>query len=116
MKRFNLAILPMLAFGAVGVAQAACVGPVVMGNCLSETFVRGYGSNNGYQGSSGQRYDYNLSDPGDRNNYSIDLDAQMRDLRDQGVNTNRQMDQLQGQFGGGVRNDTPSSGNRSGRQ
>lgn len=32
-----------------------------------------------YEGISGQRYQYDLSDPGDQIEYGLDLDAQMRD-------------------------------------
>lgn len=84
------------------VAQANCVGPVVNGQCLSGTEVRNYGSDSSYQGSSGQRYDYNLNNPADANRYSVDLDAQRRDQMRQ-YDTGRSMDQLRGQYGGGTR-------------
>lgn len=82
-------------------AQANCVGPVVNGQCLSGTEVRGYGSDSTYQGSSGQRYSYDLNNPADRNRYSTDTDAQRRDQMNQN-NIDSNMDRLRGQRGGGV--------------
>lgn len=46
-----------------------------------------------YESSTGHRYEYDLSDPGDQIEYSIDVDAQMRDL-DRGL----------GEYGGGIYN------------
>lgn len=86
------------------VAQANCVGPVVNGQCLSGTEVRGYGSDGSHEGSSGKRYDYNLNNPADANRYSVDVDAQRRDQMRQ-YDTGRSMDQLRGQDGGGIRSD-----------
>ena len=36
-------------------------------------------SNNSYKSDFGTSYQYDLSDPGDRVDYSVDVDAQMRD-------------------------------------
>ena len=96
----------LLAFGAflcfVGSASANCVGPVVSGKCLSGTQVQGYGDqpSANYQGNSGTSYQYNLSNPVDRNAYRVDLDAQRRDQ----LNTSpgRVQDRSSGQYGGGV--------------
>jgi len=54
-----------------------------------------------YQGSSGSTYQYDLNNGSDRNSYSIDLDAQRRDLMHIGVG--RSQDRLRGQNGGGIR-------------
>jgi len=89
-------------------ASAGCVGPVVMGECLSGTSIPGYDSNSerNYQGSSGAQYQYDLSKPSDRNQYSIDLDAQRRDKMEAPYDAGRQLDQLQGQRGGGYRSNS----------
>lgn len=89
-------------------SHAGCVGPVVNGKCLSGTEVQGYnyGStninslNSGYESNSGTRYQYDLSNPGDRNRYSIDLDAQRRDQMNR--NIRRDMDRSSSQYGGGI--------------
>lgn len=88
-----------LSFASTAVAE--CVGPVVQGQCLSGTSVRGYGSDPGYQGSSGSRYQYDLKNPVDSNRYSIDLDAQRRDRQEGIYDAGRNLDQLRGQYGGG---------------
>lgn len=100
---FTNVITSFLLFGLAAPAKAECVGPVVMGKCVSGTSVRGFdnGSNNGYQGSSGTRYDYNLNNPVDRNQYNIDLDAQRRDQQSGTFDAGRRLDQRQGQAGGG---------------
>jgi len=60
-----------------------------------------YGSsNNAYEGSSGARYQYDMSNPSDRLNYGVDLDAQMRDQLS--VDPSRGLDRGLGQFGGGI--------------
>lgn len=53
-----------------------------------------------YEGISGQKYQYDLSDPMDRMDYKMDLDAQMRDRinPDPGI----RMDQRMRQYGGGA--------------
>ena len=80
MKNVYMVVISMLFIGAMNTANAGCVGPNVMGNCASGTEIRGYGSSNdSYQGSSGQSYSYDLSNPADSNRYSIDVDAQRRD-------------------------------------
>lgn len=99
------AVASFLLFSLAAPAKAECVGPVVMGKCVSGTSVRGFdnGSNTGYQGSSGTRYDYNLNNSADRNRYNIDLDAQRRDQQSGKFDAGRSLDQLQGQSGGGYR-------------
>ena len=53
-----------------------------------------------YEGFSGTKYQYGLSDPSDRLDYQLDLDAQMRDR----INPNPgiQLDRGLGQYGGGA--------------
>ena len=53
-----------------------------------------------YESYTGTKYQYDLSDPMDRIDYSLDLDAQMRDR----INPNPMidMDQDMGQIGGGA--------------
>ena len=66
----------------------------------------GYNNNNddsNYEGSSGTKYQYDLSDPSDKLDYSIDLDAQMRDSLS--VDPSRTLDQGLGQYGGGIYDD-----------
>lgn len=56
---------------------------------------------NDYQGYSGTRYKYDLSNPMDKVQYDIDVNAQMKDkLNDwkPGV----QLDRGMGQYGGGI--------------
>ena len=63
---------------------------------------------NSYQGSSGQQYQYDMSNGNDRISYSTDIDAQQRDMQSnmqQGSSyQNTQQDQSIGQYGGGVYN------------
>ncbi len=61
------------------------------------------GSSSGYRGSSGSRYEYDLSNSADRGRYSIDLDAQRRDQMS--VDVGRNLDRLRGQQGGGFLTD-----------
>lgn len=107
MKRILSAVAPVLFFGCISVATAGCVGPTVMGECLSGTTVPSYGSDDGYRGSSGQTYDYDLNKPTDRNRYSIDLDAQRRDQLQGSLSSRRSLDRMQGQLGGGYRTSDP---------
>jgi hypothetical protein len=60
----------------------------------------------GYQGSSGQRYQYDMSSGSDRAAYSVDTDAQQRDYYNNmhDTNSNVQQDRSNGQYGGGVYN------------
>ena len=95
--------VPFLLFGFVSTVSADCVGPTVMGKCLSGTTVQGHGSDSSYQGSSGKSYDYNMSNPVDRNRYSTDSAAQIRDQRDGMYSPDRSRDQSRGQYGGGYR-------------
>lgn len=102
---FTSAVASFLLFSMAASVKAECVGPVVMGKCVSGTSIRGYdnGSNTGYQGASGTRYDYNLNNPADRNRYSIDQDAQRRDQQTGPFDAGRNLDRLQGQTGGGFK-------------
>ena len=54
-----------------------------------------------YKGSSGMQYQYDLSRPGDRIKYNLDIGAKMRDRinPDPRINIDRGM----GQFGGGAK-------------
>lgn len=53
-----------------------------------------------YEGLSGTKYKYDLSNPIDRMDYSLDLDAQMEDKLN--LNPEINMDRDFGQFGGGA--------------
>lgn len=90
------AILFAFQFGS---ASAKCVGSVINGKCHG-TEVYGSDDNSGYTGSSGTRYQYDLSKPVDRSSYSIDLDAQRRDQMN--LDPGRSMDRGMGQYGGGI--------------
>ena len=99
-------LLSSLVFCASAYANAGCVGPVVNGDCLSGTEVRGYdnGSNNsGYESNSGTRYEYDMGNPSDRNRYSTDLDAQRRDQMS--TDPSRYRDRNSGEYGGGIYDD-----------
>lgn len=64
-----------------------------------------YGSSGGYQGSSGNRYQYDLSNQNDRLNYNVDIGAQQRDNYNNvvnGTNGKVQQDHRNGQYGGGI--------------
>ncbi len=82
-------------------AEAAMIGTQYGSNS-------GSGNNGGYQSNSGQQYQYDMSNGNDRLNYSVDTDAQQRDMRSKlynpSANQNRQQDQSTGQYGGGVYN------------
>ena len=58
----------------------------------------------GYQGSSGNRYQYDMSSGNDRAAYSVDTAAQQRDYYNNLYDTSRsrQQDRSNGQFGGGI--------------
>lgn len=60
-------------------------------------------NNQRYQSNSGTQYQYNMSNPSDRVQYSTDTDAQMRDRMN--VNPYRSVDQKMGQVGGGIYED-----------
>ena len=81
-------------------AEAGCVGVVVNGVCQGANIGNG---NSAYQGSSGQQYQYDMSNANDRISYSTDLDAQRRDSYNSG-NPNTFIDKSTGQYGGGVYN------------
>ena len=54
-----------------------------------------------YEGMSGKKYQYDLSDPSDRLEYQMDLDAQMRDKLN--VDPSIDLDRDLGQRGGGAK-------------
>lgn len=54
-----------------------------------------------YKGSSGSRYQYDLSKPIDQIRYETDMKAQMRDYLS--VDPKRELDRDLGQYGGGIR-------------
>ena len=56
-----------------------------------------------YESSFGTRYEYDLSDPGDRIMYDVDPAAQLRDSID--VNPTRELERGIGEHGGGVLDD-----------
>ena len=83
--------------------SAKCVGSIIRGECYGTEIGVSDSSSSGYQGSSGSKYQYDLSNPSDRNSYSIDLSAQRRDQLD--VSPSRSLDSGLGQYGGGIYND-----------
>lgn len=107
MKTILIATATALIVGFLNTASAGCVGPVVMGECLSGTSVPGRDSDNdrGYKSSSGQRYDYNLNNPADQSRYSTDLNAQRRDQIQGMTSSKRELDRKKGQYGGGIQRD-----------
>ena len=84
-------------------AEAGCVGVVINGNCQGADLGNNYSGGSNYEGSSGQQYQYDMSNANDRINYSTDLDAQRRDSYNSG-NPNTFIDKSTGQYGGGVYN------------
>lgn len=56
-----------------------------------------------YEGFSGEKYKYDLSNPIDRLDYSIDLDAQMKDKLNMPITPGVEIDRSLGQYGGGVK-------------
>ncbi len=81
-------------------AHAGCVGSVVMGKCHGQMIDGVNEETPSYESNSGASYQYNLSDPSDRNDYSTDLDAQRRDQMSTDPRTG--LDKNTGQYGGGV--------------
>ncbi len=81
-------------------AMAECIGPAINGTCYGTTVDRTNGNTSNYQSNSGSNYQYDMSNPSDRNDYSLDLDAQSRDQLN--TNPNRSMDRNSGQYGGGI--------------
>lgn len=61
-------------------------------------------ANAAYVGNSGARYQYDLNDPSDSLNYSVDVDANMRDSLYRN-SPNVQMDRQFNQNGGGYYDD-----------
>jgi putative salt-induced outer membrane protein YdiY len=66
----------------------------------SSTSIYSDSSNRGYESSTGNRYEYDLSNPGDRVRYDVDVGAQMRD--EMSVSPTREIDRDLGQYGGGI--------------
>lgn len=56
-----------------------------------------------YESNTGTRYQYDMSNPVERNRYSLDLDAQRRDM--QSADPRRNTDRSSGQYGGGILDD-----------
>lgn len=83
-------------------AFAECIGPQIMGKCYG-TETSTTSNSNGYQSKYGNNYQYDMSNPVDRNSYSIDPSAQLRDQLD--VSPSRNLDRSIGQFGGGIYGD-----------
>ena len=97
----NKILLPLVVTLCLSsVVQARCIGPVVNGKCLGTEIYDNSNNNSSYESNSGTKYEYDLNDIRDRNSYSTDTDAQLRDS----LNTNprRQMDRDMGQHGGGI--------------
>ena len=61
-------------------------------------------SDDRYQTSSGTTYQYDMSNPVDRNRYSTDTSAQQRDRMNSG-SVDSYFDNSLGQFGGGIYDD-----------
>lgn len=97
----QLTILSALGLSVIPVAHADCLGAVIMGKCHDTETSTSSGSS--YQGSSGAQYQYDLSNPVERNRYSIDTDAQNRDRL--AISPSSIMDRSRGQFGGGFLGD-----------
>lgn len=79
--------------------------PITFGsdtNTSSSTSNSGFGSSNqsGYESSSGNRYQYNLSDPGDSIEYELDSSAQRRDRMN--VDPTVDIDRGLNEHGGGI--------------
>lgn len=53
-----------------------------------------------YESTYGNTYQYDMSDPSDRIDYSVDIDAQMRDKSS--IEPTRELDQKMGEHGGGI--------------
>jgi len=86
---------------------AGCLGSVVNGRCIgSYTDNRHVGqaaqdtNSPGYSSSTGTQYQYNLTNPVDRNQYSTDLDAQRRDRMN--VDPRGYQDRAAGSAGAGI--------------
>ena len=85
------------------------LGLVLVSNCL---FAYDYGYSNSYsnsdnddaryEGMSGVKYKYDLSNPIDRVNYSVDIEAQMNDKLNAPINPGVGLDRSIGQYGGGI--------------
>ena len=110
MKKLFFASTLMLAICSASHAQRigwepVRIDPVSRGSYSGNSGVTlsGSSSNEGYQGSSGSRYQYDLNNGADRGRYSIDLDAQRRDQMR--VDVGHDLDRLKGQHGGGYLGD-----------
>jgi len=58
-----------------------------------------------YESFSGSRYKYDLSDPGDRIDYQLDIGAQIDDKINMPINPRVKMDRNLNQYGGGLMDD-----------
>lgn len=96
----NLVCSSLLLLALVSTSHAQSIGwqPVTSGGS-SASAIKERGSNQGYQGSSGARYQYDLSKPTDQLRYEIDPGAQLRDQIS--VDPGRDLDRSIGQHGGG---------------
>lgn len=56
-----------------------------------------------YKGSSGTKYKYDLSKPGDRMKYGVDPGAQIKDEIYMPIKLGVTIDRVLGQYGGGVK-------------
>lgn len=105
MKRAVVGVALALGVTSLGNAQTIQWEPVTSGSMQWQSGASrpnlGYESGGGYQGASGARYQYDLSNPADRDRYSVDLGAQRRDMVDGQLDVGRQPDRLRGQYGGG---------------
>lgn len=98
-------MLVALMLGIGSTAYAGCIGSIVNGQCMgtysdNPNIGTRSNENSGYQGSSGSHYQYDLNDPSDKLDYSIDIDAQRRD--EMNLDPGRSIDRGLGENGGGI--------------
>lgn len=64
-----ISISALLFTSSIGISYAGCVGPVIMGKCVSNVEIPGYNSSSNtdskpkYEGASGSQYQYDLNKP-----------------------------------------------------
>jgi hypothetical protein len=88
-----------LASAAICAAAVMFVSTTFAWDNLNEPYDSRGNPNYRYEGSSGKKYQYDLSNPGDRLRYSVDPAAQLRDRID--PDPRRRIDRGLNQHGGG---------------
>jgi hypothetical protein len=86
-------------------AYAGCIGPIISGECRGayvdhDAVGSNVNNNSSYDSYSGTQYEYDLNNPSDSLQYSIDLEAKRRDSMN--LSTSRDLDRGLGQYGGGA--------------